>query len=281
MDERKKDGREAASGIPLDETNQNSRPFPGGYLNRGRVTRSGQRVIRRQDHRWPLAVSECLTEMAGRGYRSCPVVIDHPDPCTAIMSYMPGSALTDPVADWASDIAILQRTTDFLRNFSAKSADIRSIIRNDDWLVAPPEEGEAFVHGDPHPTNIVFDQNRNPTGIIDFELATVGPHDWNLASLLYTWVPLEHPSLTCWRNVVGLSRTERFAAVLRRWPPIGSPVDFVRTTKEFVEWRKGLFVVLADAGNAAALEFSTGSTFHVRHADAIGFMTDNLHLALD
>lgn len=272
MSESRKDSREVAL------TNSESRLFPGGYLNRGRVVHSGERVIRRQDHRWPLAVSECLHEMAARGYRESPVVIDHPDPCTAILSYMPGVALTDPVADWAGDISILQSTTDFLLDFSAKSAGIRSLVRNDDWLVVPPETGDAFVHGDPHPTNIVFDQNHKPAGIIDFELATVGPHDWNLASLLYTWVPLEHPSLTCWRNVASLSRTERFAAVLRRWPPKSSPVDFVNTARAYIEWRKKLFIVLADAGNAAAIEFSTSSTFHVRHSTAMSFLMDNLHV---
>lgn len=246
-----------------------SHAFSGGYLNRGRVSRLGDYVLREQDHTWPRAVSAALQELARRQYSRSPTVVTQPSPSTVLLTYIPGLALTDPVPTWAEEKAVLLQVTDLLRELSSMSAGMRQAVPYDDWLIPPESEGDVFVHGDPHPTNIIFDEGRKPIGIVDFELATVGTHDWNLASLLFTWVPLEPTELTCWRQSVDLSPSGRISAIVSHWPPESTISDFLLTAKLYVDWRKKVFQALARTGNAAAKEFIANPRFLQRHAHAV------------
>ncbi len=244
------------------------RVLKGGYLNESRIIKQGRSLIRHQDHPWPHAVSESLNVLARRGFRHCPRELGRIDPNTVILTYMPGRALSTQVPQWAAAPAILLRVTYLLRRFSTAAEGIGNELSHSDWLIPPMSDGAVLVHGDPHPTNIVFNRRRRPTAIIDFELATLGTHDWNLMSLLFSWVPLEPVQLTCWKFVPNLQVAERISTILELWPP-SSLSELHATAHVFINWRKAWIAELARLGNRGALAFMRDPIFDFRYSHAI------------
>src|SRR2546421_12093273 len=98
----------------------------GGYLNEGAVTRVGRTVVRKQDHPWPMAVSEALEVLRTRNFPHCPRELQRLDACSVVLTYLPGRALSNPVPKWAAGKRALVETTKFMRQFSIASADMRS-----------------------------------------------------------------------------------------------------------------------------------------------------------
>jgi aminoglycoside phosphotransferase (APT) family kinase protein len=133
-------------------------------------------------------------------------------------------------------------------------------------------DGDALVHGDPHPTNIVVDFRRRPTALIDFELATVGSQDWNLISLIFCWAPLEPLQLTCWRRFSDLSQDQRIAQILRLWSSPSSAAELLETGRTFIEWRKRWIARLAHFGNHGARRFLVSERFDERYAYAVNLL---------
>ena len=125
--------------------------------------------------------------LAARGFICCPRLVERIDSCSVTLTYLPGRALSSPVPRWAADARTLIRATRFVSAFSMTAAGMRASMAKSDWLTQPDSAGDDLVHGDPHPTNLIFSPCRRPTGLIDFELATLGPGIWNLISLIFGW----------------------------------------------------------------------------------------------
>jgi hypothetical protein len=254
-----------------------NRTLRGGYLNESGISKVADKVVRRQDHRWPFAVEEALRVMARRGCTCCPQQIRRIDACSVILTYMPGRAMPDPLPNWATQPALLADVTAFLQHFSLVSAGIRHELHHSDWFAPPMSDGDAFVHGDPHPTNIVLNRRRKPTAIIDFELSTLGSHDWNLISLIFSWAPLEPIDVTSWRRLAGgLQPAQRAAAILRQWESPSPAAELLDTGRAFVEWRKRWIRRLARAGNAGARKFLADPGFDGRYV----YVVDSLRNVL-
>lgn len=227
----------------------------GGYLNPSGVVRIGNTIVRSQDHLWPAAVSEALLVIQQRGFTACPREVTRLSPHSVVMTYLPGSSLRCPIPRWATSIPTLVRVTRLVGAFSLAGTNIRSKLAYSDWLLPSASSGDVFVHGDPHPTNIVFNRRRHPTALIDFELATLGTHNWNLVSLLYAWVPLEPIASSCWSAFPTLSLGPRLDVVLRSWPMQTSRDVLISAATEFLHWRKGVINLLAEHGNPGAVRF--------------------------
>jgi hypothetical protein len=245
----------------------------GGYLNDGRITREGRYVVRRQDHPWPEAVDEAMEVLAARGFICCPRLVERIDSCSVTLTYLPGRALSSPVPRWAADARTLIRATRFVSAFSMAAAGMRASMAKSDWLTQPDSAGDDLVHGDPHPTNLIFSPCRRPTGLIDFELATLGPGIWNLISLIFGWAPLEPVNVTCWRYVPGLCPSQRIQTILRHWYRRVSAAELMVECHNFMRWRKNFIGTLADLGNHAARKFATDPGFDGRFSHAIRLMT--------
>jgi hypothetical protein len=241
----------------------------GGYLNESRITRQGRSVIRRQDHPWPLAVSDALDVLVRRGFKRCPREIKRLDPCSVVLTYMPGRALPSIVPRWAASTRNLLRVASLMQDFSLAAQGIGKELRYSDWLIPPMSDGDVLIHGDPHPTNIVFNTFRRPTAIIDFELASLGTHDWNLISLIFSWAPLEPLHLTCWREIPSLSAPERIATILEYWPPVSPAEQFLETGRAFIKWRQKWITELARLGNPGATAFINDPNFEKRYQNAL------------
>ena len=246
------------------------RTLRGGYLNGDGIVKANGKVVRHQSHRWPFAVEEALGIMARRGYAGSPRQLRRLSTTSVVLTYLPGRAVSDPPPRWATQPATLTAVTAFIRHFSLTGAGVRHHLKHSDWLVPPPPDGDVLVHGDPHPTNIVFDRGRHPTGIIDFELATVGTHDWNLISLAFCWGPLEPVELTFWRRFAGdWNAVERTATILRLWNSPTSSRELLDIGRQFLDWRKRWITHLADSGNVGARAFLASPLFHERLAYAL------------
>jgi Phosphotransferase enzyme family len=252
------------------------RRLHGGYLNESRIIKQANSVIRRQDHPWPQAVGEALAALERRGFHHCPRELQRLDANSVMLTYMPGRALPSPVPPWAASIRLLLRVTRFIHRFSLAAQGIKNELTHSDWLVPSMSDGDVLVHGDPHPTNLVFNRFRQPTAIIDFELATLGTHDWNLISLLFTWVPLEPLELTCWKHVPGLPVSERIATILEHWPSCGSVADLLETARTFIKWRQAWIAELARLGNPGATMFMHDRNFERRYQHAIYLLESSI-----
>ena len=158
--------------------------------------------------------------------------------------------------------------TKFIAHFSSAAQGFVQDIPHSDWLTGPMR-GSVFVHGDPHPTNIVFDSSRRPIGLIDFELATVGSDLSNLISLVFTWGPLEPPEVTCWRDIRGLDAKSRIDQILTTWPGHAGGCSLIETAEEFMEWRKSWIRSLAETGNPGAQRFASDPGFQRRYDYAL------------
>lgn len=241
----------------------------GGYLNDGKVMKQGKYVVRRQDHPWPRAVDEALHELASRGFKHCPQPVARIDACSVMLTYLPGRALGNPVPRWAASSGTLVRATRFVSEFSIAAHNMRPSVTNSDWLSPSIPDGDDLVHGDPHPTNLIFSVLRQPTGLIDFELATLGPGIWNLVSLIFTWAPLEPVSVTCWRDATACDPRDRIQTILQHWHIHPTAPELVDACHDFIRWRKSWIKNLADMGNTGAQHFAADPDFNRRHAHAI------------
>lgn len=239
-------------------------PLSGGYLNAGRVTRLDHAVLRQQGHPWPRAVSQALDELQRRGFTGCPRELKRIDDNTVMLTYVTGYVPPDPIPTWVSRLDVLDQVTDFIASFSLAAEGIPTRLHDQDWLTSPMN-GNVFVHGDPHPTNVVFDEARQPTGLIDFELATVGSHLSNLISLVFTWAPLEPVRSTSWRLHGTLDPLVRVTRIVRRWPRIVESEQLAAALDEYIAWRKAWISELAIRGNAGALRFRNDPSFHDRY----------------
>jgi aminoglycoside phosphotransferase (APT) family kinase protein len=156
-----------------------------------------------------------------------------------------------------------------MKSFSLAGSNIGPLLKSSDWLTVPVHNDNVFFHGDPHPTNIVFDRFRHPKAIIDFELATLGSHDLNLVSLIFNWAPLEPQRLSCWRNIRNLSVRQRAAIMLERWQPESTSGELIDLSLEFIAWRRDWVAHLARLGNRGAQQLIDDPEFDDRYAHAI------------
>lgn len=241
------------------------RRFRGGYLNRTRVIRAGNKVVRRQDHPWPSAIEAATRTLAAKGFTGCPRLIRRIDPSSVILTYMPGIAIPDPTPGWAAGSDLLRRVTYFLRDFSRAGENaVDKGVK--DWFTAPLDDnGSVLIHGDPHPTNVILGADREPTALIDFELATVGIHEDNLVSLMFAWAPLEPVELTTWRRLgKRIDPEQRIREMIQCWGPGILGAGLVTRVDNFLAWRKAWMIKLAAAGNKGAREFVEAPTFEHR-----------------
>jgi hypothetical protein len=258
---------------------ERDRILKGGYLNQHCITKEGRTVVRRQDHPWPYAVSEALEILRQRGFNRCPIELSRLDPSSVVLTYMPGRALPDLAPPWAASPLTLVRVTRLISSFSAAAEGMRGELTHSDWLIPEMSEGTVLVHGDPHPTNIVFNIRRKPCAIIDFELATLGTHEWNLVSLIFSWAPLEPVHHTCWRLIPFLPVSDRIKIILDNWPIPTTKERLVETAKTFVEWRCTWISELARLGNAGAVAFMGDRNLEDRYGHALGLIESHADLA--
>lgn len=248
----------------------------GGYLNTGRVFRVGRNVVRKQEHRWPVAVEQALSVLKNHGFDHCPRPVARLSDREVILSFVDGLALPRRVPAWSAAPQVLRRVVRLVNSFSIAAEGVGRAVEAADWLGPVMTAGDVIVHGDPHPTNVVFDEDRRPCGLIDFELATTGSHACNMVSVMFAWAPLEPQEMTCWRLLPALDAASRLRLVLEEWTPTISPVVAMSAAESYVAWRMTTLRGLASMGNPGAVRLVEGPAFESRHRHALQVLAATL-----
>jgi Ser/Thr protein kinase RdoA (MazF antagonist) len=159
----------------------------GGTANRGRVVRVGDTVHRPRGSYTP-AVHALLRHLDTAGFSAVPRVLDDDDR-TEVLTYLPGTAATEPLADWALTSAAVVGVGRLLRRYhrAARGFDGRGLT----WqrTVPAPWRGSLVTHNDVNPANVIFRGSR-PAALIDFDLAAPATPAWELAIAACFWAPL-------------------------------------------------------------------------------------------
>jgi hypothetical protein len=252
------------------------RLLSGGNINVDGIARNKNTIIRHQDHAWPEAVSQSLAIVRDRGFRHSPYEVERIDANCVILSWGRGRSLPDPVPRWAATYKALARVTDFIAAATEAGHGIGFLIDKHDWFT-PAMPGVDFIHGDPHPGNVTFDRLHRPVGLIDFELATIGSSLTALASVLFSWGPLEPIALTPWRGRLDTGTlASRMQTVIRRWPGPIDRDDLLEATQVFLRWRTSWISSLAGLGNAAADSLANSPSLELQCACALAVLKDLL-----
>jgi hypothetical protein len=168
---------------PLDEL-----PLEGGVANRGLVVRVGN-TVRRPLRPTSRATHALLRYLADVGFDGAPRILGVDDRGREVLTYIDGSAVTEPYPAWALTEASLTSVVHLLRRYheAVRGFDASGHI----WPKSPPAPfaGELLSHNDPNPQNIVF-RDGSAVAFIDFDLASPGSPIWDLAAASRLWAPL-------------------------------------------------------------------------------------------
>ena len=95
-----------------------------------------------------------------------------------------------PTYMWSAET--LEDVARLIRRLHDASADFPA-SDEDHWRLPARAPNEIICHNDLAPYNIVFRGGR-PVGVIDFDNASPGPREWDLAYAAYRFVPLADPA---------------------------------------------------------------------------------------
>lgn len=146
--------------------------------------------MRRPVHPWTPAVHALLRKLERAGFRESPRALGFDARGREILSFLPGEVGNYPLTSaMASDAALIDAAR-LLRRYH-EAATIESGWEDMPWRFRHPDRArwEVVCHGDFAPYNLVYDADR-PTGIIDFDVAGLGPRLWDIAYAVYRFVPL-------------------------------------------------------------------------------------------
>ncbi len=223
-------------------------PLAGGTANRGRVVRMGDTVHRPAGIHTP-AVHRLLTHLAASGFTGSPRVVEDGDVDQGlgrveVLTYIEGSAATEPLAPWALTEGAVASVGELLRDYhrhastfgpggSATAAPVDETMR---WQRPVPARwrGTLITHNDVNPANVIFRDDR-AVALIDFDLAAPGTPAWELAVAACFWAPLRDDSdIGDSRRGVGLERFRMLLDGYRASPALRA--DVVTATPDANAW---------------------------------------------
>jgi hypothetical protein len=163
-------------------------PLLGGIANRGQVVRIGNTVRRPQRATSP-ATHALLRHLADVGFDGAPRVLGVDEAGREVLSYVAGTAVTQPYPAWALTDEALAGVAHLLRAFhqAVSTFDATPFA----WPASPPSPfaGDLISHNDVNLDNVVFRDGR-AVALIDFDLASPGSRVWDVACAVRLWAPL-------------------------------------------------------------------------------------------
>jgi hypothetical protein len=192
-------------------------PLGGGHLSA--VVRVGD-TVRRPAGPWTPAVHALLAHLRHRRYSGAPRALGIDERGREILSFIPGhvpSGMPLPACVWT--LGTLRRVSALLLGYHRAAAGFApppgAVWRTAD---ARPREREIICHNDPAPWNTVFSGGA-PQAFIDWDLAGPGRRIWDLAYLVWHFVPLydEKRCAAAGADVSVETRAFRLAEVCRTY----------------------------------------------------------------
>jgi hypothetical protein len=163
-------------------------PLSGGRLST--VVRVGN-TVRRPTGRWTPAVHSLLRHLENAGYTGAPRALGIDDRGREILSYIPGTAAagdTRPPYVWTHETLI--GVAHLVRRYhDAVATFVPPVDAAWQFSDTGSREAEIICHNDIAPWNTVF-QDGAPVALIDWDLASPGLRVWDVAFVLWHFVPL-------------------------------------------------------------------------------------------
>jgi hypothetical protein len=160
----------------------------GGYTNAGRVFRVGD-TVRRPWRPTSPATQALLEHLEAVGFDGAPRFLGVDDSGREILSFVPGEAALEPVADWALADEALASVAQLLRRYHDAVASFDGSRHV--WAHPVPSRfrGGIVAHNDPNLDNVVFAGGR-AVALVDFDLASPACAAWDVACAGRLWAPL-------------------------------------------------------------------------------------------
>lgn len=151
-------------------------------------------VVRRGDtvHRtagpWTPTIHRFLDHLAAAGIDCVPRPLGFDEQGREVLTYLPGTVPSYPLPAWVWTNLVLTQTATLLARIhqAGTTFDRTGAV----WQLPPHEPAEVICLNDMAPYNMVFDDDRRLSGLIDLDTAAPGPRVWDLAYLAYRLVPL-------------------------------------------------------------------------------------------
>jgi Phosphotransferase enzyme family len=175
-------------------------------------------TVRRATGPWTQTVHALLRHLESRGFDGVPRVVGIDDLGREMLTYVPGATVgtARPWPAWVHSEAALVQVGDWLRRYHQVVADFvpapGAVWRIGDHLWQP---GDVVGHNDAAPYNAVWQPGPDSRtgeliGFIDWDFAGPCPAIWDLAFVVFSWVPLHA------RDIVAAEGFTDFAARPRR-----------------------------------------------------------------
>lgn len=260
--------------------------LPGGNAG-GAVLVNG--TVRRRTGPWTPAVHELLHHLQSRGFDAAPQVLGTDERDREVLTFLPGATVgtAQPWPAWVhSDEALVQVGT-WLRCYHDSVADFVPAV-GARWRTSmrPWQPGDVIGHNDAAPYNAVWEPAASEevgggpargstsagrlVGFIDWDFAAPCPPVWDLAFVVFSWVPLHARSVVIAEGFTNFAdRPRRLRLLLDAYGYTGA----VTTVLEAVQSR-----IDAHARDLRELA-AAGDPLFARLVD--GGVIDNLDLAMD
>jgi Phosphotransferase enzyme family len=246
----------------------------GGTANRGLVVRVGD-TVRRPRTTYSESVHALLRHLEDRGFEGAPRHLGNDSDGREVLSYIEGAVPIRPTPPWALTDAALVSVVDLLRRYHEAVEDFDPTPFRWRTRVPDPYRRGIVSHNDPNLDNVVFRDGR-AVALIDFDLASPGSVEWDLATAARCWVPLQDPQdtrtevadrararLRLLADAYGLTREQRREVVLAVPTTHTWGYDIVRYGAESGH------LGYADHWEEARGRFERGTTWLERNLDAL------------
>lgn len=166
-------------------------PIQGGRLNRGKLVRLGDYVLRPADE--DPAIEQLIIEV-GKVFSGIPATFGRDTKGRLKLEWIEGESAEIFDEDEERSRARLLSVGALLRELHDSTASIATgkAATSRDSL-DPSGVHEVICHGDAGPGNIVFRDGR-AFALIDWEMAAPGRRSWDLATALRYWAPFRNPA---------------------------------------------------------------------------------------
>jgi len=154
------------------------------------VVRVGD-TVRRATGPWTPTIHALLAHLRASGFDMVPEPLGIDEQGREIISLLPGQVATYPLADYVLAEPTLVRVAEMLRAYHDATTTFTA-APDAVWQWQAHEPVEVICHNDFAPYNLMF-EGGEPTGVIDFDVASPGPRVWDMAYTAYRFVPLTAP----------------------------------------------------------------------------------------
>lgn len=241
--------------VPSDETSPDEVSLTGGTSNRGLVVRVGD-TVRRPPRPTGPSTHALLAHLHEVGFAGAPQYLGEDDRGREVLTYIPGTAIIPPYPEWSLTDDALESVARLLRTFhdAVSSFDPAGHA----WPCRVPGEfvGTMVSHNDPNLDNVIF-RDGVAVGLIDFDLASPGRREWDVAGAARLWCPLRvDVDITDARMGRALSRFRRFVDAYDH-PTLDRNL-IVEAVLRHHDWSYAIVQREVDQGHAAFTEFWHG-----------------------